>query len=224
MNFLSHFYHELPCDNAYFACGVILPDILSNYSSRSGEIVKIHPGKIVDSDNGKFQAISEGIRQHHFVDGFFHDSDFFSKNTNTIDEVIRKYTFSCFERRLFAFNHVLLELMLDRKILLEEQKVCNQMYALLDQVEPEILEDFIRLNSQSREPRKVTQHYLGFCSHRFVYDYIQNNVLINILNRINQRLGNPVFSATDNIHLTSVIYDIEKRLLPQKFPKFLPES
>jgi hypothetical protein len=36
MNFISHYYHELPVADDYFIAGVVLPDILSNFSKRHG--------------------------------------------------------------------------------------------------------------------------------------------------------------------------------------------
>lgn len=222
MNFLSHFYHEFPCTDGYFACGVLLPDILSNFSARNHELVKVHVNKISVSANENIHAIEQGVRKHYAVDDFFHASEFFSENTKMIDALIQQYNFSCFQKRLYAFSHVFLELMLDRKILLEDKSVCDVLYNLLEAVKPEHLTTFISENTKATHPEKVTEHFLLFCKQRFIYDYLKTDVLIQILNRINQRLGNAGFSKTDKTQLTSAIYEIDTVLHSQNFPKFLP--
>ncbi|MBC8045209.1 MAG: hypothetical protein H7Y00_00280 [Fimbriimonadaceae bacterium] len=224
MNFLSHFYNELPCDDAYFACGVLLPDILSNYSSRKGEVVKVHPDKLIDNNNVQFASLNSGIQKHYIADAFFHESGFFHENTKTIEEIISKYDFSCFVKRIYAFSHVMLEIMLDRKLLTENKKTCDDLYNLLDILDMTIITDFIAFNTKAGNPADVAGHMNRFRKVRFIYDYTNDPVVIQILNRINQRLGNPVFNATDIHNITSVIHDFEKRLLSQKFPKFLPKS
>lgn len=222
MNFLSHFYHEFPCKDAYFACGVLLPDVLSNFSTRNHEIVKVHAQKLTASLNDTIQAIGQGVKKHYVVDEFFHGSDFFAANTKTIEQLLKKYAFTCFQKRMYAFSHVFLELMLDRKILLEELEVCNVMYNLLNEIQPAHLTTFISENTKATHPEKVTEHFLLFCKQRFIYDYLKTDVLIQILNRINQRLGNAGFSETDKTHLTTAIYETDTVLHSQNFPKFLP--
>ncbi|MFN3940205.1 MAG: hypothetical protein ACK4IY_06435, partial [Chitinophagales bacterium] len=69
MNFLSHYYHELPTNDAYFVAGVILPDILSNFSKRFGVKVRIHPGKIQTTEESPISQLGKGVQQHYFVDG-----------------------------------------------------------------------------------------------------------------------------------------------------------
>jgi hypothetical protein len=106
MNFLSHFYHELPCDDAYFTAGLVLPDILSNYSFRSGEVVKVHVAKLPVDRSGSVASLIDGIKQHYSVDGLFHSSGFFDTNVAMIRQLILGAGISSVERRLYAFAHV----------------------------------------------------------------------------------------------------------------------
>lgn len=220
MNFLSHFYHEIPCEDAYFATGVILPDILSNFSARNKEIVKIHAQKLLPEKDPEIASLADGVRTHYAVDAAFHDSNFFTANTTAISSAIHNYTFECFEKRLFAFSHVMLELMLDRKILKEHPEVCPRFYNLLDLTDAGRLSAFVSANSKLSNTAAFAAHFSRFRDLRFIYDYAVDDVLINILDHINRKLGNKAFSATDKIHITSVILDTENALSSQKFPIF----
>ena len=224
MNFLSHFYHEYPIADAYFAAGVILPDILSNYSLRSGVVVKLHPQKMKLTDQQQLNALTAGVRRHHLVDGYFHESLFFATNTAAITERLLAENFSCFNKRLYAISHVLLELLLDRKILTENRDYCDEMYAMLESVEHSAISALVALNTTNGQASGVGQHFKVFTEHKFVYDYIEDARLIGIMNGINTRLGNPAMTATDKHQFKNAIHDLEKTILNQKFPKFPTDS
>ncbi len=220
MNFLSHFYHEIPVNDPYFTVGLILPDILSNYSFRNRETVKLHAAKIADSDDEEILSLSRGVRRHYEVDGFFHESEFFDRNVEAIKQMILPLHLPPFEHRLYAFAHVALEIILDRTILLQQPQVCDQMYALLAEAEPKMITEFISINTAASSPAGVAEHLQKFIEHKFLYDYLDDDRLLELLGRINSRLGNPMFTASDKRLIQPVIHDIEKTLLAQKFPKF----
>ncbi|MFI5170783.1 MAG: hypothetical protein ACHQFW_00245 [Chitinophagales bacterium] len=224
MNFLSHFYNETPCEDPYFAAGVILPDILSNYSGRSGELVKLHPNKLADSRLPQINSLINGVKRHYAVDEYFHGSQFFQKNTAEISLEIKKRDFKCFDKRLYAVSHVFLELMLDRKLLIQEKWSCDLMYFLLDKVDLSFINQFIRDNTGASDPSKPAQFFNRFRTIKFVYDYTDDSRLGELINSINQRLGNPPFQNEDKSQFTLTIHDIENIILPQKFPKFPTDS
>jgi hypothetical protein len=220
MNFLSHFYHEIPVSDPYFTVGIILPDILSNYSFRAHETVKLHVAKIADSDDEEILALSRGARRHYEVDGFFHNSEFFDRNVEAIKQMILPLGLQPFQKRLYAFAHVALEIILDRTILDQEPEICDQMYALLAKARPEVVTEFISINTTASNPAGVADHLAKFIEHKFLYDYLDDDRLVELLGRINSRLGNPMFTSSEKILIKPVIHDIEKTLLAQKFPKF----
>ena len=220
MNFLSHFYHEIPVTDPYFTVGIILPDILSNYSFRNRETVKLHAAKIADSDDEEILSLSRGVRRHYEVDGFFHNSEFFDQNVDAIKQMILPLNLPPFQKRLYAFAHVALEIILDRTILLEQPEVCDQMYALLAKAKPEVITKFISINTTASNPDGVADHLEKFIEHEFLYDYLNDDRLLELLGRINTRLGNPMFTNQEKLLIQPVIHDIQKTLLAQKFPKF----
>ncbi len=220
MNFLSHYYHEYPNNDPYYICGCILPDILSNYSKQYQERLKLHPAKLISSSNKQISNITKGVQQHYFVDAYFHDSEFFNENTNYINELIRNQNLDCFTRRLYAFGHVFLEIMLDRIILLQKNEVGQQFYDLLNKVDLNILRTFITNNNTDNTQPKVAEHFDEFRKYQFIYNYIDNQRLIPILNRINQGLGNSEITAFHIQQLNKIISDTEQTLFQQKFPKF----
>ncbi len=224
MNFLSHFYHELPVNNPYFVAGVILPDILSNYSYRNGEVVKLHVNKLIAPDSNAQAALQRGIKKHYEVDAFFHESTFFQNNTSSITKVLSGLDFACFEKRMYAVSHVLLEIMLDRKILLEDIGSCDIFYAMLEDVNPDEIEILIRNNTSASDASSVATHFKAFRESKFVYDYTNDVRLEQIMNSISKRLGNKPFNENDKELFKIAIDDIQNTLFSQKFPIFRADS
>ncbi|MEZ5013115.1 MAG: hypothetical protein R2794_02375 [Chitinophagales bacterium] len=220
MNFLSHFYNEQPLDDPYITAGVILPDILSNYSARSNSVVKVHPARLRDSADAREKAIADGVRRHYTADAWFHESDFFKENTLAMKTAVQQSGLPCFEHKAYAFCHVLLELLLDRKILIEEPGQCERFYTLLLQVDSEPMTAFIRAETEASSPDLVTGHFQHFARVQFIYDYMEDDRLLAILDRINRRFHNPAILGSYDQEVKNLIHKAENALHAQKFPTF----
>lgn len=224
MNFLSHFYHEQPTSDPYYVAGVIFPDILSHFSRVVGTKVRLQPSSLSPMEGEAFHALSEGVRQHYIVDGFFHDSDYFDTLTDQIEQLIRLHSFSCFERRLFAFSHIFLELMMDRVLLLQDQQLAHTMYDLLGDVDEHIVEQYCRRQTNWSEPSSIARHFNNFVDRKFLYHYLDEERFTGILDGMNRGFGNPAFSLEDRKQLMSVITAFEQVLQGMEFPIFTDAS
>lgn len=220
MNFISHYYHELPVADDYFIAGVVLPDILSNFSKRHGSKVRLNPASFVATDDPAIQAIGEGVRQHYYVDAFFHDSEYFDAMTDMIEAVIHDYPFECFQRRLFAFSHVFLELLMDRVIMQRDITICDNMYRHLEGVDERKIEHFFSAQTATEVPESIASHFSVFVQRRFLYHYLDDARFTGILDAINTSFGNPAFSKQDKMHFVQVIARCSYEISKEKFPSF----
>lgn len=220
MNFLSHYYHELPVADNYYIAGVILPDILSNYSKRNGYKVRLNPAAFLSSDDPAIHAIGEGIRQHYYVDAFFHDSEYFDEMTDMIEAVIHQYPFACFQRRLFAFSHVFLELLMDRVIMQRDIAIADSMYVQLEGVDEVKIEQFFGIQTAALNPASIAGHFSVFVQRRFLYHYLDDMRFTGILEAINNSFGNPAFTNADKTHFIKVIEHCSAEISKEKFPNF----
>lgn len=221
MNFLSHFYHELPTNDPYYVAGVIFPDILSNFSKRIGTKVRLHPGKIIETDDLFANQLGLGVQQHYFVDSFFHDSDYFNELTDIIDEHIHALKFDNIQRRQFAFSHVFLELIMDRSLLKQDVDYAGLLYELIHEIDLEYLERFLSTNTRYHLPEAIAHHFDRFRQQRFIYHYAETQRFTAIMDSVNQGLGNPPFTIKDKHRMEVLINDIEKIVLGKSFPIFV---
>jgi len=220
MNFLSHYYHELPANDPYFIAGVIMPDILSNYSKRFGEKVRLNPSKLKKANTKFIESVSIGVQQHYIVDGFFHDSDYFDEMTDEIEQIIRKHDFNCFPRRLFAFSHVFLELMMDRVLLQNDLTLGDGLYGILEKVDEQNIKQYFEFQGLDSYASGIASHLLNFTNRKFLYHYLDDERFSSILEMINSGFGNPVFTNKDKNELKTVIYTFQEILRVKDFPIF----
>ena len=197
-----------------------MPDILSNYSARAGEIVKLFPAKIDDSGPEAIRSLSDGVKKHYIVDGYFHESGYFKTNTSMISDHFRSLPYSTFKKRLYAISHVFLEIMLDRAILVEQKPVCDYLYQLLDNVDMKMIERLIGKNTNAKNPVSVAGHFERFRGLKFIYDYLDDVRFASMIENLAIRMGNPSMSSADKTLFRTTIYDIQKAIISQKFPKF----
>ncbi len=221
MNFLSHYYCELPNEDTYFICGIILPDILSNYSKRSGEKIRVHPNKIAATISDAARRIGEGVKRHYAADAMFHSSDFFKTYTGIIEAHIKDLQFDTIRRRRYAFSHVFLELMMDRQLLMRDESVADRLYAHLDTADIGVIERFLSENTPGNAFAGATRHFERFRNLKFIYHYADNGRLTGIMDELNQSIGNPPFNNTDNAHMQLLIHRIDTVLVKVAFPNFV---
>jgi hypothetical protein len=224
MNFLSHYYHEFPCGDPHFVGGLILPDILSNYSYRAGRVVKLHPWRLSTPATPVQEGLTAGVKRHYAVDEAFHDSAYFARQTHFIEEYIKSRPFTCFPRRIYAIAHVMLEIILDRSLMSRQPELTDGFYDQISAVSIKEISALMQNNAHPLDANGVGAHFEEFRRARFLYDYVDDHRLTGLLGRINSRLGNPPMTADDRKNLTTAIYDIEKALLGEKFPTFRTDS
>lgn len=187
-------------------------------------MVKLFVHKLQIPDSKEQESLQKGVKRHYEIDGYFHASQFFEENTKTISSLIKTRDYSCFDKRLYAVSHVMLEIMLDRKILIEDRASCEKMYTLLDMVDSNEITKLIELNSEASKPADVREHFNRFRSLKFIYDYTFDERLVQLMSDLNKRLGNQPFDQKDRELFKLTIHDIENTLFLQKFPKFPTDS
>ncbi|GEM_PF-1039774 len=202
LNYLSHYYCEYPEDRPYYVLGLILPDLLRELEPRK---IRFLPEELQDSENDNFTQLNRGILRHLEVDGAFHTSEFFHRNVEQIKQWLLLHTYVSIPSRIPVFAHVLLELMLDRVIIKRDPNSMECFYAALEQVEEAVVVSFFQQNGIVQRPQAVYQRVRYFCKDRFLYRYPGNDMMLYALNVLNQKVGQSVIAAEDELLLLETI-------------------
>ena len=208
MNFLSHYFIDAEPGKPYHNFGLILPDLMGIYKrgwKLNGQAAK---AKL----NPLSSEIYRGVQKHYDLDSIFHQSDLFRENTNYILAQLNGNLDSIAMVKKHFIAHILLELLIDRVIILNDVMVAKNFYSDLLDTDLEALDNFFI--------KETAEHLDGFKSlvsrfrsDQYLYKYKDNEALLFALNRVMSRVNmQPVTDAPDKKLFIEVISQTQKRL------------
>jgi hypothetical protein len=177
MNFLSHYFFHRSA-HAYFNTGLVLPDLVRN-------ICKTHLKPLPHYEHPQHQILGQGSQLHIEGDRIFHQSDFFTTCEHYIGDQL---DLEAGWPRKWFLNHLLLEIALDRVLMDLYPTLCEEFYAELEQVSPEIITTFLDI-SHVDGADKFKVGFENFVRYRFLFEYAHNEKIIFALSRVYLRTG-----------------------------------
>ncbi len=182
MNFLSHYYLEQHHPSPYFRFASVFPDLLRQSHPR----LKLHSMKPYETNTGKL--LQEGIEKHFLADKAFHNSEFFKLHYGMIKDQFARSGFIHPERKSFFIAHILLEIILDRMIVLHENHVCRNFYNDLAEIDESHIENLLG-GHPGYSHEKFSRHFMRFKTSRYLYSYSGTQHIVYALNKICMRTG-----------------------------------
>lgn len=183
MNFVSHYYLDREHTSSMFLLGISTPDLLSDF--RKGiRLRQVHLPLIMESDASEGQIqFYNGVLRHFEVDRLFHSSDFFQSETRYISSQLRNIFNKREIERIFFVSHILLELMMDRILIMNDKNILDDYYATYT---PSNIQKTIRLSEWiSRRPLPGYYSYLiRFSQKKFLYQYRQLAFIVRVMRQI----------------------------------------
>jgi len=177
MNFLSHYYFY-KSDDIYYNLGLVLPDLVRNIS-------KTHLRPLSTYDKKEHIALGNGSKAHIEGDRIFHQSEFFRVcETHIAKQLNTKATWP----RKWFFNHLLLEIGLDRVLMDHYPNLCQEFYTDLEQVDKQTLIEFLNL-SGIKQYNEFAPGYERFVNFKFIFEYQYNEKIFFALSRVYLRTG-----------------------------------
>ncbi|MCB0736907.1 MAG: hypothetical protein KDC92_05285 [Bacteroidetes bacterium] len=196
MNFLSH-YKTDGSQNHQQNFGLLLPDFLGIVNRK----LKMHHLL----EGARETEVVKGIKLHLRADDYWHSSKFFIQKNELIKKVLIDFDFVEKPYRPFFMTHVILELLLDRALVLQNETLCHNMYGSIEKFERSWLN---YLNIDGATVDKLENFVESFIKYRYVFQYANNEQYIYALNRLFQRVRHPELEFTSenelNIFVTAL--------------------
>ena len=202
MNYLSHFHLDREKCTPNFTLGLMLPDLARNHPEENIRFRLPHLTK----GNAEIKA---GILRHLEVDELFHESPFFEKMMTAIKAKILAADFENVQKRIYALAHVWLEIMMDRALLHRDNSVGDEYYNQLTKVNEPDFVGFLIVNGLSKKPEKFWQRFCDFRERQYLRNYLNDDSLAWVFERIARQVGNPSLSTPDKNKLQSLFHDID---------------
>jgi hypothetical protein len=187
MNYLTHGYRFT--ENPYFLAGTAAPDWLS-VIDRKMRLRSKTADQFIDDADPTLAAVARGIVQHHYDDGWFHQTEAFATLSLSFAVAIRRVLPTDDGFRPSFLGHILVELLLDAVLTEESPQRLEAYYEAIAALDPAIVEQTLnRLATRTSE--RIAALIPRFHQERFLADYGQDATLLMRLNHVMRRVGLP---------------------------------
>ena len=217
MNYLTHYLIDQKEGKPNYNFGLALPDLI-NISKRGWRPVN-HNFPVADKN---INDIWEGFQQHYAADAKFHNSEIFDANTRRIRLELEKAGLNQPGIKLFFVAHVMLEMMIDRHIILTRATIAQQFYADLEMVSNEDIHGFFHASGHP-VPDRFFEFFNRFKESKYLYRYADDEGIFFALNRLLKRTGQPEFEPEREKPLNELVKKEEKGMASE-IEAFLVET
>jgi hypothetical protein len=188
MNYLAHGYRF--CQDPYFLAGTAAPDWLS-VIDRKMRLRSKTAAQFVDDPDPTLAAMARGIVQHHYDDGWFHQTEAFATLSLTFAVAIRRVLPADDGFRPSFLGHILVELLLDSLLVDETPQRLEDYYQAIAALDPAIVQQVLN-RLATRPSDRIATLIPRFHQERFLADYGEDATLLMRLNHVMRRVGLPL--------------------------------
>lgn len=188
MNYLAHGWRF--ADDPYFLAGTAAPDWLSVIDRK----IRLRSRRAIDfitDADPLTAALARGVVQHHIDDGWFHATTAFNELSLEFAVLVRDALPGDEGFRPSFLGHILVELLLDRKLTEDEPDRLDRYYAALAALDPGRVENIVSRLATQPVPR-LAELLPRFQGERFLYDYLDDAKLLTRLNHVMRRVKLPL--------------------------------
>lgn len=202
MNYFSHYYFDHLKENHDYNLGLLLPDLLRNYSKNE------YNKKSLLTLNETKNDIFKGIDSHLKRDASFHESLFFKSVYEENIESCKNIFISHEIPRYWFGIHILIEMQLDQFLIMEEEELLHNMYRDIEIAIPG-LELFLNI-IEHRNQEKFILDIQKFIDSKFLLKYREIHGISYGLNKVYQQVNadNRVWSKEIGTALSPLIENI----------------
>lgn len=189
MNFLAHYFFDGFLAAPYYNLGTVLPDFMGMVHRQW----KLKPETLHKARKPLHKALASGMKAHLGMDDWFHKTRFFVDGRNVVKQTLINADIRYPPYRPGFLAHVMLELLLDRFIVLHYPGKVAQFYRELAKVEIPVVRNFFE---EAGHPFDENFHdfLLRFVRQEYAFQYGEPIHLIKALNQISGRVGQPAIT------------------------------
>jgi hypothetical protein len=192
MNYFTHGRNFI--DDPWFLAGTAVPDLL-NVSDRGVRVRAVHAQALVSDGDPRTAALARGIAQHHFDDGWFHQTAAFAELSWGFAARLRDVLEPDPGMRPSFLGHILVELLLDAVLIEAEPDRLHSYYAALAEIDAAHIQTVVnsvaaRLPTP-REASRIVEFVPLFIREGFLWDYADDGKLCYRLNQVMRRVRLP---------------------------------
>jgi hypothetical protein len=214
VNFLAHYYFDHRKGDPHFNLGLLLPDLVRNFSP--GSKLKLAGVRSVGKDEG---SLLDGSLQHADSDKIFHSWSGFHEMMGLVTSSIREKNDQIDKDWFIA--HILVELVLDQYLLKIESDLAKRLYTDFEMLDMAVIQSFLARNDLPNFERfEIGMGH--FMRVRYLEKYQETASIIFALGKICTKVNLASFTESQKV-LIQVIIDNLLKQMPYKIEELRKE-
>lgn len=208
MHFLSHYYADRETATPNFTAGVILPDVMGNFTRVYNSVLLKKPQPL----GADALEVHKGVMRHYEGDKLFHSSKIFEETCHwaTLEFVNAGADRSKY--RLSVCGHIITEMLLDRHIMLNEPGIADEFYNMLNSADNEAFSKWFNHYGLQAEMQKFLAKFQGFRERKFLYYFDETERIAYGLGRVYQMATGNEIQEADKPYFLKAVNNIDDRL------------
>ncbi len=205
MHFLAHYYTELPANNPLFVAALAIPDLTPHFTKIYNSFIVKH----VPPEDENLKQIHIGIVQHFGADKRFHNSPLFLQHVSMATQWFLQVGLNRERLRLSVIAHLAVEMIIDRQIILGEEKICTQHYTLLENADETILTSYFNFFSLNNEKKFFLRSFQFYKERRFLFLFKELENIVFGLNKIYGSVTKTELTETEKRKFLTALRNID---------------
>ncbi|HEY2840371.1 MAG TPA: hypothetical protein VGJ26_14540 [Pirellulales bacterium] len=197
MNYFTHGRNFI--DDPWLLAGTAVPDLL-NVSDRGVRVRAVHAAPLLDDADPRTARLARGIAQHHFDDGWFHQTAVFAELSWGFAARLRDVLEPDPGMRPSFLGHILVEILLDAVLIEAEPDRLRGYYAAMATVDAAHVQEVVNQAARNRPATRtdspvatrLAEFLPLFVREGFLWDYADDGKLCYRLNQVMRRVRLPV--------------------------------
>ena len=222
MNYFAHGRNFI--DDPWLLAGTAVPDWL-NVSDRGVRVRAAHAQPLVDADDPRTAALARGIAQHHFDDGWFHQTAAFAELSWGFAARLRDVLEPDEGMRPSFLGHILVEILLDATLIEAEPDRLHSYYRAMGEVDAAHVQAVVN-RAAPRTATRLAEFVPLFVREGFLWDYADDGKLCYRLNQVMRRVRLPALGEGLKTFLPEARRAVQERqqdlLTPSDSPNGIP--
>lgn len=182
MNYLSHFWFDRDSSDPLFTLGSVLPDLADHFPRTIRNKLRAVDVSVAGSDT---LSLLMGVNRHYAIDKIFHESAFFHVETAAIKLQFESLQISNMTKRIYMIAHVMLEIILDRILLLEKKIDGSRFYELLENANGKrLFNALLACRVEQKDIDTLHSKLHRFISYGYLLKYTETRGVVYSLQRI----------------------------------------
>jgi hypothetical protein len=162
VNYLAHYYCLPFYTSELHVFGSLLPDIFPRFTKFYSQKIK---NQELSSTESNIQIL-EGIHLHFKIDDVFHKRPLFTENMEFIKVKLNKYQLN---NKNYVVAHLMVEFMIDRLLILQNDKIANNFYKTCNQIKDNLLLHFFKNRINNEEFSNFMLKFKLFLENEYAY-------------------------------------------------------